>query len=202
MSVELTLINKTTANDLNIVIFQKNMASRASDVAVAWKVFANCPPKSKMPFVFSDDLTVNASDSFGNITPMLVAEAGQLFDVYPAERRIAYVGPTVNTVSIQLCNVQPIGNINANLYRGGALLSVRNIAPAQKAVFEFVPTLWVGIIPGVVAGQAISPMILPSIGTQLSLAGLVAADLVLTGGVSGEKAHPFKFALKNTVPAP
>ena len=202
MPIQLTFINKSSADDLNIVLFQKNMASRASDVAVAWKVLANCPPKSKTPFVFSPDLAVNASDSFGNATPLVAAEAGQLFDACPAEGILQYFGPTVNAASIQIRNQQAIGNIDANLYRGGNLLSVKTIAPGQKAVFQFIPILWIGILPGVVEGESISQMILPSIRTQLSLAGIVAADIVLTGGVSGEKTRPFKFALKNTVPAP
>jgi hypothetical protein len=167
---------------------------------VAWKVLANCPPKSKTPFVFPADFIVNASDSFGNVTSMVAAEAGQLFDAHPAEGRMAYVGPTVNTASIQVRNQQAIGNIHANLYRGGQLLSVKTIAPGQKAVFQFIPTLWVGIIPGVVQGESISQMILPGIGTQISLAGIAAGEIVLTGGVAGEKIRPFKFALKNGVP--
>ena len=51
-----------------------------------------------------------------------------------------------------------------------------------------------------VAGESISQMILPGIRTQISLAGIVAGDIVLTGGVTGEKIRPFKFTLRNSVP--
>ncbi len=201
MDIQLTFRNQSKSSNTNVVIYQQNMASRAGNFAVAWQVITNSTPRSSFPFAFSLNLTVGATDGFGNATPMLPANSGQLFSVAQTTSGnvLALTGPTVNKASIQVRNNLQIGNINANLYRNGNLLATKiGIAPGQKAVFQFVPTLWIGLMPQVIQGEIINAAILQSVNTQLALTGLASADIIMTGGGTGTTAQPIKFTLANT----
>ena len=200
MDIQLTFMNQSNIDSSNIVIYQQNMASRAGNFAVAWQVIANSTPGSSYPFVFSPNLTVNAADSFGNFTPTLPASNGQLFQLSAATNNgneLAYSGPAVNKASIQVRNNLQIGNISANLYRNGTLLATKSgIAPGQKAVFQFSPTIWIGVMSQQVnQGDMINAAILQNVNTQLALAGITRANIIMTGGGVGSNAQPIKFAL-------
>ena len=203
MDIQLTFINQSNTSSSNIVLYQQNMASRAGNFAVAWQVIANSTPGSSFPFAFSPNLTVATTDGFGNFTPQVSASNGQLFQLSVTSNgnQLVYVGPTVNKASIQVRNGLQMGNINANLYRNNLLLATKTaIAPGQKAVFQFIPTLWIGFMPEIVQGQMINSAILQSANTQLALTGLASADIIMTGGGTGSTATPFKFTLKNKKP--
>jgi hypothetical protein len=75
------------------------------------------------------------------------------------------------------------------------------VAPQQKAVFRFTPTLWIGTATEVVEGGPMNSAVLSSTNTELSLLGMAAADIVMTGGGGGVDATPFAFALENIVRA-
>lgn len=201
MDIQLTFRNQSNSSNTNVVIYQQNMASRAGNFAVAWQVIANSVPGSSFPFAFSPNLTVSAADGFGNFTPHVPASSGQLFSVSQTTSGnvLTLTGPAVNKASIQVRNGLQIGNINANLYRNNLLLATKTaIAPGQKAVFQFVPTIWIGFMTQVTQGQIINAAILQSINTQLALTGLASADIIMTGGGVGTTTQLIKFTLANT----
>jgi hypothetical protein len=205
MDIHLNFINDS--NDMNnseIVVFQKNAATDFDELAVAWLVIKYCGQGDNHPFVYPISMQVGASDSYGNYTPQLDAQYGQLFQMTltPSGDRLVLAGSGTSSREVQVLNSLPKGAINAGIYKAGKLLATKtSIAPQQKAVFEFKPTLWIGVVSQVDEGQVMNSAILSNIDTEISLLGIASADIVMTGGGPGSGATPFVFRLENVVMA-
>ena len=79
--------------------------------------------------------------------------------------------------------------------------SKTSIAPGQKAVFHFKPTIWIGAISQVAQGEVMNSAIINDVETEISLLGIASADIVMTGGGSGAASTAFEFNLENVVMA-
>ena len=200
--IKLNFINKSNdANNTEVVIFQKNTAPSAGE-AVAWTVIQNCGFGDHHPFTYPIATTISASDPYGNYTPELSAENGQLFHmVLTASGDVLQMAPAPGSPNeIALRNDLAHGSINANLYKAGRLLATKtSIAPQQKAVFRFEPALFIGAVSEVQQGEIMPAAIVSEINTELSLNGIASADIVMTGGGPGAGATPFQFSLENIV---
>lgn len=205
MDIKLNFVNQSNdANNSDVVIFQKNAASDAEELAVAWTVIRYCGQGDNHPFTYPMAVTVGASDSYGNYTPQQPARPGELFQMAltPSGDRLEAAGAASSPVEVQVLNALPKGAINAHIYRAGRLAATRtSVAPQQKAVFEFRPTIWIGVASQVDEGQLMNAAILSSINTEISLLGIVSADIVMTGGGPGPNSQPFQFNLANIVMA-
>ncbi len=203
MDIYLKFVNQTNdANNSEYVIFQRNVATGFDELAVAWKVIKNCGQGDFHPFVYPMSMQVSAEDSYGNYTPRLDAQDGQLFSMVrtSSDDILKLAGNGSSPTEVQVSNDLPQGAINANFFKSGRLLATRtSLAPQQKAAFEFKPTLWIGVASEIDEGQVMNPAILSNIDTELSLEGLASADIVATGGGSGPSAEPFQFTLHNVV---
>lgn len=201
MGVKLNFINLTNdANNSKFVIFQKNVATDYDELAVAWRVIQNCGQGDYHPFVFPMSMEVGASDSWGNYMPEQAAENGDMFQVVKDTS-----GDVLQLASekgapkeVQLRNDLNKGAINASIYKDKKLLATKtNIAPSQKAVFQFKPTIWIGAVSQVEEGEVMNSAIISDVNTEISLLGIASADLVATGGGPGSNSVPFKFTLEN-----
>jgi hypothetical protein len=203
VDIKLNFINNSNdANNSEIVIFQKNVATNFDELAVAWYVIRYCGQGDNHPFTFPMEMAVAASDSYGNYTPQMVAQNGQLFTMTltTSGDRLAQSGQGTSSSEVQVLNGLPKGAINANIYKNGKLLATKtSVAPQQKAVFQFKPTIWIGVASQVVQGQVMNSAIISSVNTELSLLGIASADIVLTGGGPGRDSSPFQFNLENVV---
>ncbi|MFT6245815.1 MAG: hypothetical protein ACJA0U_000420 [Salibacteraceae bacterium] len=203
--INLAFINRSTdVNNSSIVIFQKNVATDFDELSVAWRVVENCGRYMRHLFTYPKKMQVGASDSYGNTTPLLDAENSHMFAVTKntSGNELKLVGPSASTDEVQVKNSLATGSINANIYKGGKLLAVKTgVAPQQKAVFEFHPTIWIGVVSQIEEGEIMNSAILSDINTELSLTGIASADIVMTGGGTGKNATPFKFELQNIVKA-
>ena len=201
MDIQLNFINRSNdANNSDVVVFQKNVAASLDEPAVAWQVIRYCGQGDNHPFAYPMTSSVGASDSYGNFTPTLDAQPGQLFQMALTSSgdRLVPAGPGTSAREIQVLNALPKGAINASIYKDGKLLAIKtSIAPRQKAVFEFKPTLWIGVASQVVQGQVMNAEILSTINTELSLLGIASADIVMRGGGAGASSQPFRFTLEN-----
>ena len=201
MDIQLNFINNSNdANNSEIVIFQKNVATNFDELAVAWQVIKYCGQGDNHPFVFPMTMQVGASDSYGNYTPQQDANNGQLFamELTASGDRLVLAGTGTSSKEVQVLNDLPKGAINASIYKDGKLLAIKTaIAPQQKAVFEFKPTIWIGVVSQVVQGQVMNSAIMSNINTELSLLGIASADVVMTGGGPGSNSTPFSFSLEN-----
>ncbi|QBB69320.1 hypothetical protein ELE36_02425 [Pseudolysobacter antarcticus] len=201
--IQLNFINNSNdTNNSEIVIFQKNVATNYDELAVAWLVIRYCGQGDNHPFEFPSNMQVGASDSYGNFTPQLDAQNGQLYamSLTTSGDRLRSMGAGTSSKEVQVLNMLPKGAINASIYKAGKLLATKtSIAPQQKAVFEFKPTLWIGIVSQIVQGEVMNSAILSSVNTELSLLGFASADIVMTGGGPGKSATPFLFHLENIV---
>ncbi len=201
MDIKLNFIN--LSNDVNnsqVVVFQKNVSTDFDELAVAWKVISNCGRGANHPFVFPMATTVTASDSDGNYMPQKVAQNGQLFTVSRSHsgNLLASGGDASTSREVQVRNDLAAGAINASIFKDGRLLSTKTgVAPGQKAVFEFKPTLWIGAASQVEEGRLMNSAVLSDINTELLLLGIASADIVMTGGGSGTTAVPYRFELSN-----
>lgn len=203
MGVQLNFVNQSNdANNSQIVIFQKNVASDFEELAVAWRVIKYCGQGDNHPFTFPLGLQVGASDSYGNHTPQLEAQFGQQFQLCLSScgDRLAPAGYGASSNEVQVLNALPRGAINASCYKDGRLLAVKTaIAPQQKAVFEFKPSIWIGVVSQIEQGQVMNSAILGDINTEISLLGVSRADIVMRGGGAGAGSTPFSFTLENVV---
>ncbi len=205
MDVKLNFINRSNdTNNSEIVIFQKNAATDFDELAVAWQVIRYCGQGDNHPFTFPMRMQVGASDSYGNYTPLLDAQNGQLFQMSltTSGDTLVAAGQGTSSREVQILNSLPKGAINAGCYKSGKLLAIKTgVAPQQKAVFAFSPTIWIGIASQVQQGEVMNSAIMSNINTELSLFGIASADIVMTGGGTGPNAEPFRFNLENIVMA-
>jgi hypothetical protein len=201
VDIQLNFINNSNdANNSDIVIFQKNVATSFDELAVAWQVIRYCGQGDNHPFVFPMEMAVGASDSHGNFTPQLPAQNGDMFQMQltTSGDRLVRAGASTSAKEIQVLNSLTKGAINASCYKNGKLLAIKtSVAPAQKAVFEFKPTIWIGVVSQVVQSQVLNSAILSNINTELSLLGIASADIVMTGGGPGPNSTAFAFNLDN-----
>ncbi|EDT39254.1 hypothetical protein [Burkholderia ambifaria] len=203
MDINLNFVN--LSNDVNnsqIVIFQKNVSTDFDELAIAWKVITNCGRGDNHPFVFPMLTTVSASDADGNYMPQKRADNGQLFNVSRSTSGnvLALAGPAPTSREIQLRNDLSQGAITASVFKDNRLLAHKTgIAPGQKAVFEFKPTLWIGTASQIEQGAVMNSAVLSDINTELSLLGIKRADIVMTGGGGGTTATAYQFRLANVV---
>lgn len=201
MDIQLNFINNSNdANNSEIVIFQKNVATNFDELAVAWQVIRYCGQGDNHPFTFPMQMQVGASDSYGNYTPQLDAQKGQMFEMAltPSGNRLVPAGPATRSTEVQVLNSLENGAINASICKNGKLLAIKtSIAPQQKAAFQFKPTIWIGVASQIVQGQVMNSAIVSSITTELSLLSIASADIVMTGGGPGPNAKPFAFNLEN-----
>src|SRR5690242_1929996 len=138
MDVALNFINDSNdANNSRIVIFQKNVATNFDELAVAWQVIQYCGQGDNHPFTFPMSMTVGASDSYGNYTPQLPAQNGQLFQMVltTSGDRLVQAGAGSSSKEVQVINNLTKGAMNASIYKANKLLAIKSaIAPQQKAV--------------------------------------------------------------------
>ena len=201
MDIKLTFRNLSNdTNNSSVVIFQKNVAVDFDEKAVAWTVIQNCGQNEYHPFTYPIGMTVSSSDSWGNYTPQLTAQHGQMFEaaMTGSGDKLAYAGPATNASEVQVRNNLAQGAINAHIFKGGKLLAIKTaIAPGQSAAFRLQPTLWIGAVSEMEEGDVMNSAIISNINTELSLLGVASADIVMTGGGPGPDSTPFSFHLEN-----
>lgn len=202
-SIALRLINKSAdANNSSIVIFQKNVTTNFEEIAVAWRVIENLGAGWNHPFRYDLEMQVSAADSWGNFVPQQDSADGQLWTVSKdgSGDQLKPTGPASNPTEVQVLNGLAQGAIDACIYRSDKLLSKKTgVAPGQKAVFLFKPTIWIGVVSQVEEGDVLDAAIISNINTQLTLTGIASADIVMTGGGPGKSSQPFSFALENVM---
>ncbi len=203
-STNLNFINRSNdRSNSEIVIFQKQEKTNFDELTIAWKVIKNCGQGDYHPFSYEYNLQITSGDSYGNFTYPQTA--------YPGDRYEMVLDPSGDILqkstqrassasSVEVYNALSKGSISANIYRSGKLLATKNVvAPGQKAVFDFKPCIYVGVASEIQEGQIMDSAVLSNINKQIYLTGISSADLVMTGGGSGQNSTPFQFALENVV---
>jgi len=203
IEIKLNFVNRSNdTNDSQILIFQKNIAASADETAVAWTVIANCGRGWSHPFTFPAQNYASVGDNFGNISPQLAAVDGQSFSIIngPSGDEFKLTGNAADPHGIEISNALSSGAINANVYKDGRLLATKTgVAPGEKAAFKFEPTIHIGAVSQIPQGAIINSAILSQVNSQISLAGVQSADIVMTGGGPGPTSTPFIFTLQNVV---
>jgi len=200
--IKLNFINRSNdTNNSTVVIFQQNVAEDFGELAVAWKVIENCGRLDNHPFVYPMNFQVSASDSYGNYTPQLTAYDGQAFDMIKSNSgdilQLSTV-PATSPYEVEVRNQLVLGAINANCYRDGKLVASKTgLAPGQKAVFEFQPRIYIGVVSQIEEGDVMNSAIISQINTEINLFGITSADIVMTGGGPGVSSTAFNFTLEN-----
>lgn len=200
--IKLNFINRSNdTNNSSVVIFQQNTAEDFGDQAIAWTVIQNCGRLDNHPFTYPINIAVSASDSYGNYTPQLTAYDGQAFDMVKntsGDLLQLSTTPSQNVSEVEIRNNLALGAINANCYRDGKLVAIKTgLAPSQKAVFEFQPRIYIGVVSQVEEGEALNSAIISQINTEINLLGITNADIVMTGGGPGAASTAFNFTLEN-----
>lgn len=200
--ITLNFINRSQdANNSSVVIFQQNVAEDFGEIAIAWKVIENCGRLDNHPFTYPLNFVVSAGDSYGNYTPQLQASDGQAFDMVKTTSGnvLQFSGtPSTSPYEVEVRNQLALGAVTANCYRDGKLIAAKTgLAPGQKAVFEFQPRLYIGVVSQIEEGDVMDSAIISQINTEINLFGISSADIVMTGGGPGKGATAFSFSLEN-----
>lgn len=199
--VKLKLVNRSNnPNRQSFVIFQKNLAADFTELSVAWKVIQFLGVGNYHPFEYTYDLYISGSDSYGNYTYPMDAQSGLMYKMMtdPSGDQLVQSGAASNNNEIEILNALPQGAINANCFRSGRLLATKTaIAPGEKAVFQFDPTLIIGAVTQIQEGQIMNSAIVSNINTEISLLGIASADIVVSGGGIGTSATELKFTVDN-----
>lgn len=200
--IRLNFINRSAdTNNSSVVIFQQNVAEDFGETAIAWQVIQNCGRLDNHPFTYSTTFQVSASDSYGNYTPQLNASNGQAFDMIQSTSGDILQQSNAQSTSAQEVEVRnnlALGAIGANCYRDGKLFASKTgLAPGQKAVFEFQPRIYIGVVSQVEEGDVMNSAIISQINSEINLFGITSADIVMTGGGPGANSIPFNFTLEN-----
>jgi hypothetical protein len=207
MDIQLNFINRSNdKNNSQIVIFQKNVNTDFGELAVAWQVIENCGQGDNHPFVFPMTMSVGALDSHGNYTQQKQADNGQLFTMQNTlsgnQLNVADIDTNPSMTEVHVLNGLEKGAITTSIYKAGKLLATKtSVVPQQKAVFQFKPTIWIGVASQIVEGDVMNSAIISNINTELPLLGIASANIVMTGGGPGASSTPFRFALDNIVMA-
>ncbi len=206
MDIKLRFVNHSEdGNKSEVVIYQKNVLTTMASPAVAWKVIRYCGRDCTHPFVYPAGYEVAVRDEYGNYSPRVAAQNGQLLKLISTptgSRRLLQTGPASASGELDVLNGMGMGAVDVCLFKSGQLMGLKTaVAPGQKAVFQYKPVLWIGVVSEVLQGTGINSAVLSSINTELSLIGLMSADIVMTGGGPGEDSAPYEFNLENIVPA-
>ncbi len=199
---KLNFIKKSNDNhNSTIVIFQKNVAESFDETAVAWTVIKNPKQLIKYSFLYPSHFKVQASDPDGNPTCTMTACEGQSFEL-AAEKsenclKLSSI-PAINKKDVEIKNSLETGAISGYALRDEKILAAKSgIAPGQKAVFQFPPTIWVGAVSQVEEGDVMKSAVIQSINKELPIENLSSADIVMTGGGPGAASTPVTFNLEN-----
>ncbi|MEO8515336.1 MAG: hypothetical protein ABI426_01260 [Flavobacterium sp.] len=200
--IKLNFINRSNdTNNSSVVIFQQNVAEDFGELAVAWRVIENCGRLDNHPFTYSLNFAVGAGDSYGNYTPQQIAQDGQGYDMImntSGDMLQLSTVPATSAEEVEIRNNLAKGAIDANCYRDGHLIATKtNLAPGQKAIFEFQPRIYIGVASQVEEGDVMNSAIISQINTEINLLGITSADIVMTGGGPGAASTPFNFTLEN-----
>lgn len=199
---QLNFINRSdNVNNINVVVFQQNLAEDFGERTIAWTVIENCGQLDTYPFVYPLNFQVSACDAYGNHTPRQDATDGMAFEMVKDTSgdilRIADT-PAASPAEVEIRNNLIRGAIHANVYRDGRLLASKtNVAPGQEAIFQIYPRIYIGIVPQIVESQVIPSAVVKRINTEFNLFGIASADIVMTGGGKGRSALPFEFHMEN-----
>ncbi len=198
---KLNLINQSNDQDNSeVLIFQRNAASDSDELAIAWTVIQNLGQGDNHPFDFPLELTVNATDAWGNYTPQFSAYPGDAYSMElkaSGDQLVFYPPGAALPTDIEVRNDLQVGAIDAYVYRDGKLLATwTGVAPGRKAVFTSNATIFIGVASQVQEGDVMNAAIISSINTELSLVGIASADILMTGGGAGPD-DPFQFQLQN-----
>jgi hypothetical protein len=205
LDIKLNFINRSDdKNNSQVVIFGTNVATASDELPVAWQVIQRCGQGDNHPLVYPVTMTVSAGDSYGNFTPQLPAEGGQLFAMTstPSGDQLIRVGDSSSPEVVEILNSLEGGSIDGYIYKAGKVFAMKaSIAPQQKAVFHFQPRIRIGVATGIEEGATMNSAIVSSTNTELSLLGILSADIVMTGGGTGAETRPFEFNFENIVMA-
>ncbi|PRP90777.1 hypothetical protein ENSA5_62110 [Enhygromyxa salina] len=201
MDIRLKFINRSSGgHQAEVVLFQRNILASIDELPLAWKVIRYCGRDCYHPLVYPTDYEVSTSDEYGNHSPRVRVANGQQVKVTPTPsgRRLGSATNSDSSAEIQVINALPRGSVNVNIYKAGLLMARKTaVAPGQKVVFQFKPTLWISVASQIMQSEAVTSAVIASDNTELPLAGFTSADIVMTGGGSGSDAAPYVFTLEN-----
>ncbi len=204
-SVKLTFINKSTdLNNSAIVIYQQNVAPGASAPDIAWHVLRDGPGTLPFSIDIPAEYEVGVREHSGAYSRRLRANAGDMYDLAENESGYAMAkaaGGTTPEAGVVVRSKLPRTAKDVCVFRGGKMVALQTgLGYQQKAAFRFDPKIFVAIAPDATEGMAIDKTTVPGESTELSLAGIASADVVITGGGEGPDAEPVRIMLENVQP--
>lgn len=203
--IELNFINRSAdAANCTIVIYQENAEMTFGGEEIAWKVIRNIGLNESFSFLYSPNVEISLSNSWGDIDQLTEALIGRAYDIVED-----YSGDVLNLSNKQVNNPNAIEiwnghehrNFDVNCHRNVTRMgSIKSVGPGENAVFEFRESLSLVVTTqtGIEEGDVINPEFFTDLSTELSVNYITSADIVMTGGGS-ESNEPIQFSLENVV---
>ncbi len=195
--IRLNFINNSDdQNNSQIVIFQKN----SGITPIAWQVIEHAGKGWHHPFVYSETYSLEVEDDFGNFSNMVAAEPGQQWKAIagPTGHELVMTDEPTQRRGIEVMNDISYSPIRAHLYRSGKKVASVFLPPGgARYVFEFQPTITIAVMHNAKEGIWLPEQTEEWHEAEISLLGIVSADIVMTGGGSGDDAAPIVFTVQN-----
>lgn len=192
--------NSQQGTNNDIVLFQKNANANVNEDAIAWKVISNCGVNDFNPFDYPMTQQVCIVDAWGNYSPLLDANNGDVFAVTDVGGRTGSVLSKTRDIGdpnmITVRNDLPIGAVDIVIYKDDRQLARKTgVTPGEESVFELQPYLFIGTCSDIVEGDVMDSDTVQSCLTRLNLLGLRSADVTMSGGGTGRTATAYVFGL-------
>jgi hypothetical protein len=181
MEIKLNFTNGSNdTHNSKFTVFQKNVASKFDELAVAWRVVQNVEPDERstfrVPEIFTlpETFRVSAGDSDVNGVAQLLAQGNHNFQVvlHPSGGPVEHAGQGILRWEMLAVNALTPGAVDGNLLRGGPLRGTQLYsAPQSTAAFSLGPLFRIEAIPG----QAVEAALVSRVHTEIPQDGGGAA---------------------------
>lgn len=202
-TVTFNCINKSSTPNLNLVVFQKNIADIDNNV-IAWNTIPYTDIGQSFKFEYNTSLEMRIVDSYGSISDRINVEYGKLYEATDNGNLIEIgVSEYSNEFDI-LNNVTSPTTTNVIIYRNNKVLyKSSNLINGQTLNLRFNPTFFIGEANVVFTGTTTYPVRQGSIidtttvsnfNTEISLIGIKSTDIIISGEVDN-----YSYSLSNIV---
>ncbi|PXA90394.1 hypothetical protein DMC25_07845 [Caulobacter sp. D4A] len=200
-AVKLNFVNRSNGGPgTQVLVFGKPVTPAADEASSAWLVIQNCAPGWSHPFVWPAAVTIGVIDAWGNVSPQLAIENGQVATVTRTDsgESLQLTDQTTSPEAFGVINQLPQGSVGVTVFRAGKpYVQTRALFPGSQVIFTFKPTIWIGAVSQVREGEPLTSAVVQQVNTEINLIGMAGADIVMTGGGEGPDAKPFVFSLEN-----
>ena len=201
--IDLTFVNRSDCEEaLDISFSSARRYGDGSDKCdVCWLMLPQVRPGETRDFHYSLNQHVITVDTSGDYTARAEVKAGDVFALRmhnEESKGLEKIGENAASGHIEIRNDCARGAISVLVIKNESKLAQSvEFPPSTKVEFVVKPQLFVSVSTPVVEGRPVQSAWKTSVGSEITLRGIVHAEIVMTGGGLGPSATPITFKLEN-----